>query len=35
MLGSVCSCGINVARNALIPAAAATRRILKNALKLA
>ena len=34
MEGSACSCGSKVARNALIPAAVATRSIRRNALKL-
>ncbi len=34
MVGSACSCGISVDRNAAIPAAAATLRILSKALKL-
>ena len=34
IVGSACSCGSRVARNALIPAAVVTRSIRRNALKL-
>jgi len=34
IVGSACNCGSRVARNALIPAAVATRSIRRNALKL-